>query len=371
MRKKERKKERKEERKEERGPKTISGPSEEKMNLSETEERTFTGSDLLLKPGDPTSAFATRSEELTAPHWGQRKLGMVLLDFLIHYWDPKDVPKPVVLYVGAAPGDNIAFVSQLFPEVEWHLYDPREFTIKEGKDVSVFRAEDEISSDKFKKINVYTGDVGFFTDKTAEEWKVINLKSKSVFLVSDIRNVYEDQHDYYMREKTRADDMDAQMKWLQIINPVRAHLKFVLPKPANGDIEVSAPFFRYMPGTVRIQLWLNPFSYETRFVPEDYYEEVDWDVQRYYEQLYDFNANRRRDKYVVVDSNGTEFRGIPKTSLLTDFDSSAEIYLWVRYLEKRGAVPDNKTIKKLASALTASISGKKTLADKRREAKLR
>ena len=41
-------------------------------------------------------------------------------------------PEGLCVYVGAAPGTHITFLCEMFPRITFHLYDPRDFTVKES-----------------------------------------------------------------------------------------------------------------------------------------------------------------------------------------------------------------------------------------------
>ena len=125
----------------------------------------FVKKDIFLNPEYDETPYRRRNdEEKKCIHWGQRKLLLTVIQFLTLFWDPTQVPNPVVVYAGAAPGNNIGVISQLFPEVEFHLYDPRPFKIKpiEGK------------------IYLYNQ---YFTNKDAEKWS----DRSDIYFISDIR----------------------------------------------------------------------------------------------------------------------------------------------------------------------------------------
>ena len=79
-------------------------------------------------------------------HWGQRKLFITELFFLTKYQNLGDV----VIYAGAAPGNHIPFLTELFPQLKFILVDPNKFMISEN--------------DKIKIINEY------FTDQMCENF---------------------------------------------------------------------------------------------------------------------------------------------------------------------------------------------------------
>ena len=77
----------------------------------------------------PTTPYMRRfGEAKTTEHWGQRKLLMSELEFLLLYARKDDVQQ--VVYAGAAPGKHTNYLSQLFPQLRFHLVDPARFSAK-------------------------------------------------------------------------------------------------------------------------------------------------------------------------------------------------------------------------------------------------
>lgn len=82
---------------------------------------------MFLSINAPRKKYYSRSEEEKEEirHWGQRKLLMVEIYFLTTYGH---LSKNVI-YAGAAPGMHIAFLSHLFKDHKFYLYDPSEFRL--------------------------------------------------------------------------------------------------------------------------------------------------------------------------------------------------------------------------------------------------
>jgi hypothetical protein len=82
---------------------------------------------------DPRKKYIRKDIDLLINHWGQRKLLLSEIQFLTKYYDLFDNnKKKYVLYVGAAHGIHIPVLSKLFPELNFILYDPSKFRIKEN-----------------------------------------------------------------------------------------------------------------------------------------------------------------------------------------------------------------------------------------------
>src|SRR5437588_8435378 len=58
-------------------------------------------------------------------HWGQRKLLNSEIDFLTNHTDSKT--NYICVYAGAADGQHMPYLSSLFKNISFHLYDPAKF----------------------------------------------------------------------------------------------------------------------------------------------------------------------------------------------------------------------------------------------------
>lgn len=261
----------------------------------------FKCSDYLLNSTDPELAYRRRTndQKITIP-WGQRKLLLTTVQFLTRFWDPAITPKPIIVYAGAAPGSNIAVVSELFPEMEFHLYDPMKFKV-EGSE----------------KIKLYCQ---YFMDEDANKWANRN----DVFFISDIRTADYRILSEYDNEKNIWQDMEMQSRWVKIIKPQSAHLKFRLPYPNKGMNQKLT----YLSGYIFKQPWAPQTSTETRLVPYPTYEEKEYDTVRYESQMFYHNTViREKARYWHEIINDGELKD--------DYDSSMEISIICDYLDKR------------------------------------
>ena len=200
----------------------------------------FCENDLLLNDTDPELPYRRRQdEEKKAIHMGQRKLCLTVLQFITIYWDP--ITKPVVVYAGAAPGININIIADLYPNTEFHLYDPADFKVKPRSNIHLYQQ--------------------YFTDTEAREWAI---KKIPLLFISDIRTAdYTQAKNLDENEDQISGDMDAQMRWYNIIKPISAQLKFRLPY-TGGSRPLSVD---YLDGIIYKQPWAPQTSTETRLVP--------------------------------------------------------------------------------------------------------
>lgn len=243
-------------------------------------------------------------------HWGQRKLGMVLLQFLNLYLDLEKTPNPKVVYAGAAPGNNIKFVSILYPMVEWFLYDPRKIELQETDKIHIFQQ--------------------YFEDKDAERYRT-DEESERVYFLSDIRR-YSPSHFgelSQLYEKSILEDMFMQQEWCKIMNPVASQLKFRLPYP---NYEIST--VKYLQGIIYIQPWAPIVTTETRLVVTDVTKYTTYNVLEYQNMLYFINKQVRNNYKFKNPFTKNGDTTIYKNELLNDLDSRLEADIFIQYLYK-------------------------------------
>src|SRR3990172_8375226 len=170
----------------------------------------FTMSDITIHKNSPEIPYQLTGnidDKYPVVHWCQRKLLLSEIEFFTFFWDPVKVPRPKCIYVGAADGKHIQTLSDFFPKIEFHLYDPRNFN--------------PILKDN-RKIHIYQQ---YFTDQDAEKWSARN----DVFFISDIRTGNHLRDGMVNFERSVVKDMGDQERLYEIINPVRALLKFRFP----------------------------------------------------------------------------------------------------------------------------------------------
>lgn len=206
-------------------------------------------------------------QDRIAVHYGQLKLGVCLVRFLADYGHLART----VVYAGAAPGTNITQVARLFPDHEFHLYDPASFKLfAQGiKDV-----RDEPVTERLHIIQ------GFFTDECAKQWK-----NSEILFVSDIRT--SESGDIPLDVDIMR-DLETQLKWWRILGTAAkvSMLKFRLPFETPESVE-------YPEGKIWIQSWAPPTSTETRLVLRPNASLITYDTRCYEEELFYHNIIRR------------------------------------------------------------------------------
>jgi cap2 methyltransferase len=219
-----------------------------------------------------------------AMHFGQRKLLLTEIEFLTNCGNLSDT----VVYVGSAPGYHIKLLTKYFPNHKFELYDPSKFGIDQTNNVKIHQL--------------------LFTDAIAQ-----NYVGKGILFISDIRT---DMHKYTEEwEEEIIDNMNTQKKWVEIINPKMAMLKFRLPY--NPGIT------KYFSGKIYFQPWVGQSSTETRLITNGK-EYTLYDNTDYEQILYRHNRITRNQKF---DHQYTKIEGLDYC-----YDCKAEIEILIRYI---------------------------------------
>lgn len=209
-------------------------------------------------------------------HLGQLKLMMTDTFFLSKYY----LDNIICVVVGAAEGGHFKKLSELFPKVIFHLYDPRKFKVVPTEKIWIFNQ--------------------LFTDKEANIYKEYN---GNILFISDIRTGTEDvwtsengikpefNPDW---EANVEENMKMQKNWVDIIKPIAASLKFRLP--------YNKKYFSYYDSDIIIQQF-GPYSTEGRMFVSDYSKTKVYDCKEYDEKFAYFNMKYRdiRKKYTKFE----------------------------------------------------------------------
>ena len=355
----------------------------------------FKDLNLVMKPTDPTRVYnEDEASTLKNIHWGQRKLILSEIQFFTLYVKTDGIKD--VVYAGSAPGYHIPFLSDIFPELTFHCYDPRKFGILPTDKIHIYSGREEnlgIKEDGGdSRYNVVDGkqEDGFFTVEKAQ-------RHKGAFLISDIRrfgfnSVFRDElnkagvkytavgSDYYinndglseddadnntasyravrklageLENKYVEEDMQMQQDWVIAMDAEKALLKFRVPYAIKNQTSK----YRYLAGNVFYQCWPRKGSSETRLVPvrnkDGQYYEDDYDTLQYEELCYYHNYIRRA-KHFYKNIFTHDNRRLDGSELVNDYDSTAEAVILRDYWISRGVHGEN--LEKLTIALSQTIS---------------
>lgn len=172
-----------------------------------------------------------------------------------------------VVYAGAAPGHHLADSLRLFPKARWHLYDTTDVVVTDPRI-------------KFYK--------QLFEDADAVRWSSV----KNVVFISDIRSVGALNAEKYEIEGGVSNDMIMQQRWVEIIRPLVACLKFRLPYIAGYRPNISV---EYLPGELYVQPYARGSASEGRLVvlPEHYGRRITYDAAETEDRFFYHNNVRR------------------------------------------------------------------------------
>eukprot|EP00928_Gymnodinium_smaydae_P046336 TRINITY_DN30867_c0_g1_i1.p1 TRINITY_DN30867_c0_g1~~TRINITY_DN30867_c0_g1_i1.p1 ORF type:complete len:448 (-),score=94.30 TRINITY_DN30867_c0_g1_i1:78-1379(-) len=283
-----------------------------------------------------------KDEVKSTVHWGQRKLFMSELEFLLEHAQPPGV----IVYAGAAPGGHLLLLCALFPEMLFEVYDPRPFDsalLGPGAPANL-RVHQEI-----------------FTSRHAKSFAACS--SGPVLFVSDIRTADWQQQGEEAHDAALLADLRAQRRWVERMRPARAMLKFRLPY-ASGVTE-------YLDGDIRLPVWGPQTTTECRLIVSGIAEasasasadgapaaaSQSLPVRRYdhatvSEQLFYFNTVARISVYPrpAWASRGEDDDRLLAMGLCRCFDCSREVDILARYLARSSCGPPS-------AAAVAALSG--------------
>jgi len=230
--------------------------------------------------------------DVTLPslHWGQLKLFISEVQFLTHVWanmpdqNVLDVPLPVVLYIGAGPGNHLPALIGLFPQFVYHFYDPTPFVNKvESQNCKYFER--------------------LFTEEDVLIYQSLVESGVDVFLISDVRgseyrSLKADEVSIPEANACIETDMLLQQSWVEKIKPKYASLKFKLPYPSKS---LKSSTFEYLSGVNYLQAYANRTTTETRlFVTrpiDKVFTKTLYDIQKYDDSMFYYNHVPRVSTY--------------------------------------------------------------------------
>lgn len=329
--------------------------------------KSFTFDDLLLRADSPKLPYRRRDTEVkTAIHWGQRKLLISEIEFFTIHWDPKIIPRPLCVYAGAAPGIHIPFLSEMYPEFTFHLYDPARFEIKSTDKIFLFN---EYFTDEVAARYAGRNDVFFISDirTTGHEKKFLEYLTRAGFTKFDTKGNPVGPRDEIKAIELKANqdnedqiwgDMNMQQQWVLIMNPEHALLKLRFPYSFDGTEKI----LQYLKGIVYWQVWPGPTSTEARLKPvknsDGVYELGTWSNLEY-EQWGFYHNTVEREKIVYLNPFFGNTQPIDYPELLNDYDSVAEAFILMLYANSQGVtdpVEVYQRVKMLSGAITLSLN---------------
>jgi len=291
-----------------------------------------------LRESDPEMPYANRPVACrSCCHWGQRKLILSEINFLIDYTTASAEPW-TVLYAGAAPGEHLIQLSNMFPNIKMILYDPAPFSPL-------------LKSFANEHPDVFELHETFFDEERAEYYSQIfsdEQKSKLAF-ISDIRSCNPGRDDDETYNHATSEDMRRQADWAKTIGPNVAMFKFLLPW-TDG-------FTEYLKGNIYIQPWKPLTSTESRLI-------VTAEDLKHPCILYDNKKYERQMMFQNTIGRATIYNhGIRGEGLDFCYDCTSEIITLKKYLISKGEMASKQAISQFSKQLSSSItSSGRTLA---------
>lgn len=285
--------------------------------------------------------FERKGRTKNSVKYGQLKLFTTEMQFFTKYWNPSEIEAPLCVYVGSAPGTHIPFLTELFPWFTFHLYDPRDLF------------DEKLKTNPRVKLHVQ-----FFTDEDAKKY----AKRKDVFFLSDIRTSSYNKEKYSTEKAQKEnealvkEDMERQKKWVEIIQPVKAQLKFRLPYTYNWLKEKT---FEYLDGDVYRQAWAPQTSTETRLVVDLLKPMRQWNFPIYEKMLFYHNNVVREHAIFVNPLNNLNSPADVESGLTQDYDSTLFLYIIQDYMKKfhskEFVLNSEKSVLALAKAIIEGV----------------
>ncbi|CAJ1418068.1 unnamed protein product [Effrenium voratum] len=260
----------------------------------------------------PRAEYRQRKEEAKSTvHWGQRKLFMAELEFLLDF----AAEAQLLVYAGAAEGHHLAFLCELFPEIQVEAWDPRPF------------ARSAVPPQAPRNLRVHQE---YFTEEVA---KALAERQVPLLFVSDIRTADWQRDSAEEHDARLLADLRAQETWVDILRPKRALLKFRFPY-SPGCTET-------LDGELRLPVWGPQSTTECRLLvtPQDgaALATKRWDHQCLWEQLFYFNTVTRISIYPrPAFAQDAESEATLRTAgLCRCYDCTREVELLAEYLQRR------------------------------------
>ena len=276
----------------------------------------------------PRKTYRRRTEEQkTTVHWGQRKLLMSEIEFLLMTQTPKK--QCTVIYAGAAPGTHVRVLAEMFPRHTFILVDPAPFTVRPERG----------------RIHIHQA---MFTDELANELRQsLQQRNTRILFISDVRSCDPDYHSEQVHTERINADMRAQARWHRILQPFKSMLKFRLPY-APGSTE-------YLKGDIHLPVWGPPSTTECRLIVNTHPGTRTYDHTDHEEKMFHFNTVTR----VALYPHTVCGCGIDHC-----YDCTAEVGILKAYLAATGKDDSDRSVAQLSALISSSISSQRTLAHK-------
>lgn len=284
----------------------------------------------ILAPDAPRLPYRRRAEEeKSTVHWGQRKLLMSEIEFLLMTL-PCTRRGCTVVYAGAAPGTHVRVLADMFPTHSFILIDPAPFTVRPSKRIVIHQA--------------------MFTDALARELHHRLSPNTRVLFISDVRSCDPDLHTEEVHTERVKADMQAQARWHGLLKPFKSMLKFRLPyTPGSTD---------YLDGIMHLPVWGPNSTTECRLIVGTDAGTRVYDHTEHEEKMFHFNTVTRPALYP---------HSVCGCGIDHCYDCTAEMGILRAYLHATHRDCSDRSVARLSALISSSISVNRTLAHRNPE----
>lgn len=331
-----------------------------------TNAKTFSPSHLVLQEDAERlnwNKSLFRDRQISNAHWGQLKLCLTLIEFIITTVKFNPEKQVRIVYAGAANGRGTGIVATLFPWIQFDLFDTSQFsdTLLLMPNVSLFQS---YFTDDCALIYGMIGNTNYsegherrqnLFSKTGIRHPS-SIASEDIYFVSDIRRMtntsFENEmadtnselYRRFLREKSSTldlaqakhafienetekaimEDMNMQQKWVELMKPIACQLKCRMPYAIAG----AAKYFNYLDGVIYFQPFVGFLSSETRLICErkdGEYTRKDYDILVYEQNLFAHNNYRITDKYRNILTGKVEH--YIETELINNYDCTCAAFI--------------------------------------------
>ncbi|KAF4738639.1 hypothetical protein FOZ62_028116 [Perkinsus olseni] len=262
------------------------------------------------------------NEDKSTLHWGQRKLLLAELEFLMAYGSNAAA---LVVYVGAGPGDHIPVLIRLINAYRhYHGRQPLSFELFDttpfAEPLRRMAAEDPGSLRLIQeKFDIDRARSSRYRDS-----------STPVLLISDIRSGNWQGQTFDENEKMVMADMSAQLAWWKAMKPQKALMKFRLPY-TEGKVS-------YASGRVNYPIWGAQTTTEARLtIDTPDAPIIEYDNEKFGEAMAYFNTVLRTAVYERPSNLKGPDEPLLEAGLCRCYDCTAEVRILSAYLEGCGA----------------------------------
>ena len=267
----------------------------------------------LLSPTSRVTQHTTGSTRYsTTEYWGQRKLLLTEIEFLTKYGDGHCM----VIYAGAAPGLYINYLSSLFSDVDFVLYDTKNFIVRATEAIKI-QAEE-------------------FSDRAA----TYHSKSKTRLLFICNIHTFTGSGNF---QRDIENDMINQLRWCEQMRPDASLLNFRIP---NGREKIEC-----LEGHWLIEPWSSRRGTECRLMVKKGAKRVMHKTKDFTDAIQHFQQVTRV-MYHSHDMDAVQTEGLDHC-----YDCQAEITILEGYLTKVKKITDVQRLKRDISAMSHEISG--------------